>query len=82
MTFSPVFKVLDGEHRGETAKSMFGTTLGFHTVGSVHEGLYHPKSGMIESKTTFGVLSFFTFFILVGSIGYYIWRYDVSSILP
>lgn len=76
-TASPMFEIVSGEYRGETAKSMFGTSFGFHSVGSIHEGLYHPNLGMIESKTTFGVLKFFTFLFLFGSVAFLIWRYAI-----
>ena len=81
-TASPVFEIISGDYKGETAKSMFGTTFGFHTTGSVHEGMYHPSTGMIESKTTFGVLRFFSVIITTGTIGYFIWRYAPSLMSP
>lgn len=81
-TISPVFEVLEGEYKGQIAKSEVGTSLGVHSSGAVLNGIYCPETGAIESQTTLVISKLFSWAVILGTGGFIIWRHIVPYFVP
>lgn len=61
-TFSPVFRINEGDFVGRTRKSSYGSSTPIHSLGERSSGFFNPETGRIESLKssragrTFGVL--------------------------